>query len=50
VPLAWTNVPEQVAASYEEAYDTDADMADDANQDDRGMEDADTNDGVLQDG
>jgi hypothetical protein len=42
--------PEEVAASYDEAYGADEDRADDADQDAKGEEDEDARDGVLQDG
>jgi hypothetical protein len=41
--------PEEVAASYEEAYGADEDGAGDANRDARGNEDGDAHDGALQD-
>jgi len=42
--------PEEVAASYDEAYGADEDGADNANQNAKGNEGEDTHDGVLQDG
>jgi hypothetical protein len=42
--------PEEVAASYDEAYGADEDGADDGNRDAKGKEDEDAHDGVLQDG
>ena len=42
--------PEDVAASYEEAYGADEDRADDAHQDPKRKEDEDAHDGVYRDG
>ena len=42
--------PEEVAASYDEAYGADEDGADDGNRDAKGKEDGDAHDGALQDG